>query len=122
MTRCRGEIGARVEDFNAIKNLERGLPVGGKAAGKQGRASKASQVPASTPPAAHNSTPRDGSNSAANRRRSSTGAELADAHPPTDPNADEGAANKAKRRSSGGAQRDQQQCAGDRDEVCVPAV
>lgn len=24
---CRGEIGARVEDFNAIKNQERGLPV-----------------------------------------------------------------------------------------------
>jgi hypothetical protein len=40
----------RVEDFNAIKNQERGLPVGGKSSNKQ-RASKgkASQGGAGTP-------------------------------------------------------------------------
>ena len=98
-----------MEDFNAIKNQERGLPIGRKAAAKQARTPKVPQGAATTP-AAPDTTPRAANN----------GAELADANPPADPHSSQGATNKAKRRGCGGAPPDEQQDGAEGGEVCIP--
>lgn len=90
----RGEIGARVEDFNAIKNQERGLPVGGRAATKRSSKKSAAATPAAASKPAAATANQHITDAPDTQPRSNTGS-----RPPAN----------SKRRSSGGAERNQQQ-------------